>query len=131
MHLSTSLKMLFLGVMLHEFIFIRMYSLLQRLRWPLAAGTMVLAGFGLIGWRYTQLELQRSAYYEHVTQALQFCEYSHFSGVLRETRAMSAVAQTSEEEAYAQELLRRFRMHECELPPLPKPKFENTDLMMP
>lgn len=73
----------------------------------------------LVAANYAHIESERTAYSEHVSQAQRFCDMRHYSGILRETRILEEIARTSAEVAYAQELRRKFRLHECELPQRP------------
>ena len=103
-------------------------AMMQRLRWPFTIFVVCVASGVLIAANYAHIESERVAYSEHVALALRFCDMGHFSGILRETRALEEIARTPAEVAYAQELRRKFRLHECELPVRPTLSVEEAGL---
>ena len=83
---------------------------------------------GLIVFNYARIETERTAYAEHMSIALRFCDMGYFPGILRETQTLEAIARTPAEVAYAQELRRKFRLRECEFPPRPTYSVEEVGL---
>ncbi len=102
--------------------------MMQRFRWPLFICAVCLISGALIVLNYQRIEQQRMAYSEHMASALRFCDIGYFPGILRETRTLEEVARTPAEVAYAQELRRKFRLRECELPIRPTMSVEEAGL---
>ncbi len=101
---------------------------MQRLRWLIFICMVCLISGTLIMLNYQHIEQDRTAYSEHMSSALRFCDIGYFPGILRETRTMEEIAHTPAEQAYAQELRRKFRLRECELPMRPTMSVEEAGL---